>query len=170
MTSHIKKAANCPHLHLHSGRYFVCCLCDFMQQLLFFASSSIKPSWSGFFLWSVVWRTIKFQLQIWFIMQVFKIRSLPTTVHFIKVCQRLFGDNFFYSYFELKISWCLSTFFYITRNEISASSAKRHYDATDGMHPTFRGKVSAAFYHFRSLPIFTDVSRRLPRSMLPLLR
>jgi len=34
------------------------------------------------------------------------------TVHFIYVCQRLFGDNFFItSYFELKVSWCVSTFF-----------------------------------------------------------
>ena len=35
------------------------------------------------------------------------------TVHFILVCQRLFGDNFFITcFFELKLSWCVSTFLY----------------------------------------------------------
>ena len=42
----------------------------------------------------------------------FKDETLTTTVNFIYVCQRLFGDNFFITcFFELKFSWCVSTFF-----------------------------------------------------------
>ena len=36
---------------------------------------------------------------------------ISTTVHFIFVCQKLFGDSFFIScFFELKLSLCVSTF------------------------------------------------------------
>ena len=49
-----------------------------------------------------------------------------TTAHFIYVCQRLFGDNFFYYFFFLaEIFMMCVNVFYTTLNEISAGSDKR---------------------------------------------
>ena len=52
--------------------------------------------------------------------------SCITTVHFIKVCQRLFGDNFFITcFFRTETFMMCVNVFYTTRNEISAGSSKK---------------------------------------------
>ena len=50
------------------------------------------------------------------------------TVHFISVCQRLFGNNFFNAWFFRTETFmmCFNVFFYITRNKISVGSGKIH--------------------------------------------
>ena len=50
---------------------------------------------------------------------------LYTTVHFKKVCQRLFGDNVFTTcFFYLKLSWCVSTFFIYSGTEFQLDPTK----------------------------------------------
>ena len=53
---------------------------------------------------SALWSTVEACLHFLLI--------LNATVHFISLCQRLFGDNFFIiCFFQLKLSRCVSTFF-----------------------------------------------------------
>jgi len=46
-------------------------------------------------------------------------------------------------------------------------SGKRRLHSVSGRHPTFSEEAHGAFYRVRSLPIFTDISRRLPRVLYP---
>jgi len=55
-----------------------------------------------------------------------------TTVHFVLVCQRLFGDNFFYYLiFLAEIFMMCVNVFYVTRNKISAWSDIRQITTID---------------------------------------
>jgi len=49
-----------------------------------------------------------------------------STVHFMQVCQRLFGDNFFYYFLFLTETFVMCVnIFYTTRNKILAESDKK---------------------------------------------
>ena len=59
-------------------------------------------------------------------MLVVKIRRIPPTVHFIAVCQRLFGDNFIITCFilELKLTCYTSMFFMSSGTKFQLDPAK----------------------------------------------